>query len=120
MSDQPKQSTVEILRIVQYPHPALRAVAEPIMSITEEVKNIAGQMRRLLLEHRGFGLAANQVGHPIRMFVAKDPSGIVCTYINPEITFRSTEPERTEPEGCLSWEHTEANGRRMDEREGLE
>lgn len=92
----------QALSIVQYPHEALTTVAEPIVGITDEVREIAGQMRRLLLEHRGFGLAANQVGKPIRMFVAKDPSGIVCTYINPEIVFRSTN-KATELEGCLSW-----------------
>lgn len=91
------------LQIVQWPHPALTTASELIVKITDEVRDIATQMRRLMLEHRGFGLAANQVGKPIRMFVAKGPMGIVYTYLNPAILFCSTEPEVTAEEGCLSW-----------------
>lgn len=63
------------------------------------------RMRKAMVEHQGIGLAANQIGENIALFVIdKDlaaEQGIADTYANPEITGSSRETDEME-EGCLS------------------
>lgn len=89
------------INLVVHPHPALVEVARPIEEITPEIIELSKAMVRVCLQHKGIGLAANQVGVPVRMFVAKNGKGVVQTYINPEITSRSPHEEDAR-EGCLS------------------
>jgi peptide deformylase len=94
------------LEIVRYPHPALTTVAEPIDAVTDETWAIARRMAELCFgDGRGVGLAANQVGLPIRMFVARSPmeyrASVVVAFVNPEIEFLDSSFE-TMVEGCLS------------------
>jgi peptide deformylase len=94
------------MKIVQYPHPALRRPVKPLTSIDKQVRLQAGQMLELMYAAKGIGLAANQVVLPYQMFVMNpeaDPEKreqeLVC--INPVIVERkgTTEGE----EGCLSF-----------------
>lgn len=107
------------LRIITYPHTALRDKARPVERVTGEVRAVALRMIELMHIAEGIGLAANQVGIPWRVFVAHVPpsddpkdhrsleadppsatDGAVV-YINPVLT----EPERDlvpHEEGCLS------------------
>jgi peptide deformylase len=94
------------MKIVQYPHPALRRPVKPLTSIDKQVRLQAGQMLELMYEARGIGLAANQVVLPYQMFVmnpAADPQQreqeLVC--INPVIVERKGSIEGEE--GCLSF-----------------
>jgi peptide deformylase len=57
------------MKIVQYPHPALRHRTRPLTSIDKEVRLLAGKMLDLMYEARGLGLAAPQVGLPFQMTV---------------------------------------------------
>jgi peptide deformylase len=94
---------VQKLRIVHYPDPVLRQVAQPVEPLNDEVRAVALQMIQLMHEAQGVGLAAPQVGLPWRMFVA-NPTGEPqddAVYINPTLC----EPQRTTEaaeEGCLS------------------
>ncbi len=93
------------MEIVLYPHPALRRVARPVAEVTDSVRKVAAEMIRLMDEHNGLGLAANQVALPIRLFVLSaqvDPwgEGKPRVFINPEILQRSGQEVREE--GCLS------------------
>ncbi len=93
------------MEIVLYPHPALRRVARPVPEVTDSVRSVAAEMIRLMEEHQGLGLAANQVALPIRLFVVAaqaDPfgEGKPRVFINPEIVHR--EGHATREEGCLS------------------
>lgn len=105
---------IDTLQIVRYPHPALTQMAKPILEITPDIVQLAGKMAELCMKAKGLGLAANQVGIPVRLFVgppapsrtAFDPaldaeSGLIA-YINPVIVERSTEIW-TMNEGCLSF-----------------
>jgi peptide deformylase len=94
------------MKILPYPHPALRYKSVPIITIDEEVRKQAAQMLELMYESKGLGLASNQVGLPYRLFVMNpeaDPEKPelerVC--INPVILERKGSVEGEE--GCLSF-----------------
>ncbi|TVQ60663.1 MAG: peptide deformylase [Phycisphaerales bacterium] len=105
---------VQDLHIVHYPAEVLRAKAEPIAEVTDEVRQVATRMIELMREAEGIGLAAPQVGLAWRLFVADvppDPDAprhpltgtagpIVC--INPELTFPPRAGTEAMDEGCLS------------------
>lgn len=93
------------MEIVYYPHPALRWKSKPVTAITAELRSTVRQMLDLMYESRGVGLAANQVGLPLRLFVMNptaDPkeSEYEHVFINPEIVSRKGSEEGEE--GCLS------------------
>jgi peptide deformylase len=94
------------MKIVQYPHPALRFAARPLTSIDNEVRKQAAQMLELMYTARGVGLATNQVVLPYQMFVMNptaDPEQREHerVFINPVIIDRKGSVEGEE--GCLSF-----------------
>ncbi len=91
----------KFLSIVMYPHKALLAKALPVANFGEDIRQISERMLDLLHDAAGLGLAANQVGLPIRMFVAR-LAGMPSVYVNPEIIQHSEECSSAR-EGCLSW-----------------
>jgi peptide deformylase len=98
-------STVDTLQIVPYPHPALRHESKPLRRVDAELRRTVERMFALMYEHRGVGLAANQVALPYRLFivnVAADPeqSDLEMVFINPVISGRKGSVEAEE--GCLS------------------
>ena len=93
------------MQIVQYPHPALRWKAKPIVEINANLRNVVREMFTLMYEARGIGLAATQVALPWRVFVINltgDPQETEeeIVFINPEIVRRKGSEEGEE--GCLS------------------
>ena len=94
---------IETLNIVRYPNEILRKRALPIEKITKDVFKLSEEMTKLMLEHDGVGLAANQVGKLSRIFVLNTtpfedkPNPI--TAINPEVV--DVEGTTDEEEGCL-------------------
>ncbi len=90
--------------IVKYGEALLHRRAEPIHNITAEVAALARDMVETMYAAPGIGLAAPQVGVPIRLIVidlslGRDPSGLI-TLLNPEFVER--EGMQLEEEGCLS------------------
>ena len=61
---------------------------------------LAEDMIKFMREHKGYGLAANQVGLPYRMFVTEGEPAFAV--FNPRITYRSPNDIRLD-EGCLSF-----------------
>ncbi|MEM7453055.1 MAG: peptide deformylase [Planctomycetota bacterium] len=92
------------LQIVSYPHPTLRYKSKTIKRVDAGLKKIVAEMFQLMYEARGIGLAANQVGLPIQLFVINvsgDPdSGEELVFINPVIS--SPKGSSEAEEGCLS------------------
>lgn len=90
------------LSIVKVPNPVLYQVAEPVVFVNDDVRALAARMIELMAAHRGVGLAANQVGIPLRLFVAHVPgvTKVPTVYINPTI-IPGGAMGRAE-EGCLS------------------
>ncbi len=94
-----------MLRIVKYPHPALRHKSKPLRRVDNELKDTVRRMFDLMYEHKGIGLAANQVDLPYRFFIINtdgDPAtGEEHVFLNPVISKRSGTVEAEE--GCLSF-----------------
>jgi peptide deformylase len=93
-----------MLQLITYPHPTLRYPCKPLMRVDAELKALIAEMFEIMYEHRGVGLAANQVNLPVRLFVA-NPSGEKdvgpeLVFINPVIKRANGSTESDE--GCLS------------------
>ena len=91
------------LDIVLWPHPVLLTGTEPVECVDEEIRGVVGEMRRVMFELRGVGLAAPQVG-VARRLVLVCPTGQPGddeVVINPEVL--SVEGSATGEEGCLSF-----------------
>jgi peptide deformylase len=109
------------MRVVCNGHPALRKFSLPIVTVTQEVRNLASRMIVTMLENEivGVGLAAPQVGVNIRLIVINtctdnkrcsptlSPGELLLNpkmplaLVNPELLSVSEETETVE-EGCLS------------------
>jgi len=94
---------IQDLQIVFYPHPALLRKAEPVTAVDEQIRRLVERMFELLADASGVGLAATQVGVPLRLFVANvdGQADRKQVFINPELTDPSRELEDSD-EGCLS------------------
>ncbi len=95
-----------MLRIVPYPHPALRYESRPVTRIDENLRARIREMFDLMYEAKGIGLAANQVGIPLRFFIinlSADPTQPEeeRVFLNPEIVKRHS--SIVGEEGCLSF-----------------
>jgi peptide deformylase len=99
-----------LLKIRLYGDPILRTHCRPVVQITDEIRRLARDMIETMDKNEGIGLAAPQVGHPIRLFVLRnyiptedghwtlsDPK----VYINP-ILSSPGESTLSDTEGCLS------------------
>lgn len=86
--------------------PILREVCKPIDKVTPDIFRLSSQMYNFMVSKDAIGLAANQVGHSIRLVTINtekaDPAhGCQLTLINPEI-IEQGDPGTSTPEGCLS------------------
>ncbi|MCY4659871.1 MAG: peptide deformylase [Acidobacteria bacterium] len=90
--------------IVRYGDEGLRRRAEDVAELTTEVRSLIDDMVETMYAAPGVGLAAPQVGVPLRVFVA-DPSvgrnaDDLVVLVNPAVV--EEEGVQTEEEGCLS------------------
>ena len=84
---------LDVLQIVNYPHPVLRYVSRPVTEIDDGLRETVRSMFELLYAAKGIGLAANQVALPFRFFMLNltaDPAQAdkEQVFINPVITKR--------------------------------
>lgn len=82
-------------------NPILRGKTQSIGKIDESVLKLAKDMIETMKQVNGIGLAANQVGKNIKMFVLPKGLSEKQIFINPEIIKISKKTE-TIKEGCLS------------------
>jgi peptide deformylase len=90
--------------IVRYGAAVLHAPASPVDQITPDVQQLIDDMIQTMYAAPGIGLAAPQVGIPLRLFVAdvsvgRNPADLIV-FINPEFVER--DGMQLEEEGCLS------------------
>lgn len=92
-----------------YGDPVLRRPARPVTRFDEELARLANDMIETMHDDEGVGLAAPQVGEPLRMFVAskcrRGEEGELehlgdFVLVNPRIVERHG--YQVAPEGCLS------------------
>jgi peptide deformylase len=89
-----------VLKIRTYPEPVLRKKAKRVTGIDKKIQKLIDDMIETLNESHGVGLAANQVGIPLRLVIIHEPEKELLVLINPEVVKR--EGERVIIEGCLS------------------
>ena len=85
--------------IVEYPASVLLSPGEPVVDFDGELASLVQDMFDTMYDAEGVGLAAQQIGVSLRLFVM-DCNGIKLVAANPEIV--STEGEQSGEEGCLS------------------
>ena len=91
------------LDIVLWPDPVLLNGTQPIEAVDDEIRAIVGEMRRVLFEQRGVGLAAPQVGVPLRLMLVcpTGTPGDEVVVLNPELV--AVDGNEIGEEGCLSF-----------------
>jgi peptide deformylase len=93
------KTTMAVREIVEYPAPVLLSPGDPVDSFDGELETLVQDMFETMYEAEGVGLAAQQIGVPLRLFVM-DCDGIKLVAANPEILL--AEGEQKGDEGCLS------------------
>jgi peptide deformylase len=90
--------------ILLYGADVLHQPARPVADITPDILRLVDDMIQTMYAAPGVGLAAPQVGAPLRIFVADVSVGRnlsdLITFINPEFVER--DGMQLEDEGCLS------------------
>jgi peptide deformylase len=97
---------MSIRPIILHPDPRLKKVADPVATITAELRRLADDMLETMYDAPGIGLAAPQVGVGARLLVmdcVKDEAAPPRPMIlfNPRVTWTSEELNSYD-EGCLS------------------
>jgi peptide deformylase len=87
------------LKILTYPHQLLTQKTKPVKSFEKNLIEIVNQMKKIMLANNGVGLAANQVGLNLSLFIAR-PKEKFYVFVNPSIVSHSE--EEIKEEGCLS------------------
>src|ERR1700754_2242505 len=88
-----------LMEITEFPERVLKAVGEPVEKFDAELERLVSDMFETMYEAEGVGLAAQQIGLSLRLFVM-DCEGIKLVAANPEIV--SAADEQSSQEGCLS------------------
>lgn len=86
--------------VVPFGEDVLHTPTTPVSTFNDELKTVADYMFEVMHERDGIGLAANQVGLPIRLFVHSLPRVAPAVIVNPTVVETSGSWEYSE--GCLS------------------
>lgn len=89
-----------MLTLIPSSDPILRARATEVTDILGQVTPHLTAMRELMLAKDGAGLAAPQVGIPLRFFISIIPGAELM--INPRV-IKTEAPFGVVEEGCLTW-----------------
>lgn len=91
------------LKILQFPDPQLRTVADPVASVDDSIRKLVDDMLETMYAAPGIGLAATQVNVHKRVLVIdiSEEQNEPWVFINPEIEIGEGEPQAMQ-EGCLS------------------
>jgi len=96
---------MSLLPIITLPDPKLRLISKPLERVDAALGKLIDDMVATMHDAPGIGLAAIQIGEPLRLLVVdlakKDEPPQPQAFINPEILWSSDERSVYE-EGCLS------------------
>jgi len=91
--------------ILTVPDPLLKEVSRPVEAVTDDIRRLMDDMLETMYDAPGIGLAAIQIGVPLRVIVMdlsrEDEPKAPRYFVNPEILERIEETQPYE-EGCLS------------------
>jgi len=89
-----------------YPDPVLRQQCREVEAFDEDLASFIDDLAESMYAHKGVGLAAPQIGEPIRVAVVdvaqQEESQVLFELVNPVIVETSEEQSDYE-EGCLSF-----------------
>jgi peptide deformylase len=94
--------------ILRYPDPRLRDKSRDVTTFDDDLRQLVSDMSETMYAANGAGLAAIQVGVPLRLFIIDGPvaggaeDSAAKVFINPEIVSLSDDTQ-TGDEGCLSF-----------------
>ncbi|RFC69687.1 MULTISPECIES: peptide deformylase [Mesorhizobium] len=96
---------MSIKPLIILPDPILRQTSEPVGAVDSRIKTLARDMFETMYDAPGIGLAAIQIGVPLRMLVIdlakEDEPKMPQVFINPEVV-ESSDARSVYEEGCLS------------------
>jgi peptide deformylase len=96
---------MSIKPLIILPDPILRQVSKPLERVDASVRKLADNMLATMYDAPGIGLAAIQIGEPLRMLVIdlakEDETPAPQVFINPEV-LDSSDARSIYEEGCLS------------------
>lgn len=92
-----------LLKILEFPDPRLRTIAEPVEQVDDEVRKLIDDMFETMYDAPGIGLAATQVNVHKRIVVIdlSEDKSEPLVMINPEFEVLTDEEDKMQ-EGCLS------------------
>ncbi len=90
-----------VMEIKKMGEPVLKEICAPVERIDKKIKHLLDDMAETMYANEGVGLAAPQVGVPIRMAVINVDKKKLYELINPVIVER--EGAVVDQEGCLSF-----------------
>jgi peptide deformylase len=100
-----------ILPIAIYPEPILKTVAEPVATVTDEIRVLLDNMTETMYAAPGVGLAGPQVHHNKRVLVCDvgEPVLMEQEDVDPDIQrtpklYQLINPEILDSSGSLTWE----------------
>jgi len=109
--------------IVIWPEKVLTTPTKPVTEFGDALEPLLKEMEEAMREAKGIGIAANQIGVPLRVALVGREDGTFFEIVNPTILERWGKV--TWQEGCLSvpdaWEQVERSGRvrvRFQDRHG--
>ncbi len=92
-----------LLKILEFPDPRLRTIAEPVTQVDDEIRTLLDDMLETMYDAPGIGLAATQINVHKRIVVIdiSEDGTEPMVLINPEYEILTEEQEEMQ-EGCLS------------------
>src|SRR4029077_17610588 len=96
-----KIDLVALRPILTFEHPVLREKAKKVSRVDTSIQRLIDDLTETMLDAPGAGLAANQIGVPLRVCVVKGDENQIWGLVNPEIV--KHDGVQVGYEGCLSY-----------------
>jgi peptide deformylase len=87
--------------ILTFQHPVLRQKSKKVPRVDTSIQRLIDDLVETMLDAPGAGLAANQIGVPLRVCVVKGDDNQIWGLVNPEIV--KHDGVQVGYEGCLSY-----------------
>jgi peptide deformylase len=92
---------VAVRPILNFDQPVLREKAKKVARVDTSIQRLIDDLTETMLDAPGAGLAAPQVGIPLRVCVVKGDENQIWALVNPEIV--KSDGVQVGYEGCLSY-----------------
>jgi peptide deformylase len=92
---------VAVRPILTFDNPVLREKAKKVARVDASIQRLIDDLTETMLDAPGAGLAANQIGVPLRVCVVKGDDNQIWGLVNPEII--KSDGTQVGYEGCLSY-----------------